>query len=144
MQTHRIIGYLLSSILLISLISACDRKTNENGDLDGMWQLTEWRNKATNQVFKTQQDGIYYCVQLNLIKYQIGGLGTYYHFSYFTQTPDSLIIGRAFAWPGDKECPLDELAPYGVPHNGRFHIDVLNADKMMLSGEESILQFRKY
>ena len=136
--------YTLLFALYLVLFTACDRKTDENGDLDGMWQLTEWRNKTTNQVLKTQQDGIYYCVQLNLIKYQIGGQGSYYHFSYFTQTPDSLIVGRAFAWPGDKECPLDELTPYGVPHNGRFHIDVLNADKMVLSGELSTLYFRKY
>lgn len=138
------LSYTLLLTLYLVLFTACDRKTDENGDLDGMWQLTEWRDRATGQVIKTNNDHIYYCVQLKLIKFQYGGHGSSYYLSYFTHTPNDLVIGKTVYWPDDEERPLSELAPYGVPHDGRFHIDVLTGDRMQLSTDNNTLVFRKY
>ena len=141
MGTYKV-HYFLPFILCLAVFLACDRKTDENGDLDGMWQLTEWRDRATGQVLKTNEANIYYCVQLKLIKFQNGGHG--YYLSNFTHTPENLTIGKTVYWPGDEERPLSELAPYGVPNDGRFHIDVLTGNRMQLSTGEHTLVFRKY
>ena len=137
------LSYTLLCALCLTLFTACDSKWDKNGDLDGMWQLTEWRDKATDQVVKTNDDSIYYCVQLNLIKFQRGSREQNY-LSYFTYTDDSLFIGKTVAWPSDRVSPLTELAKYGVPSNGKFHIDGLNSKHMVLSSNDVILRFRKY
>lgn len=137
--------YIILLIAVIGLFMAsCDRKTDENGDLDGMWQLTEWRDKATGEVVATNESGIYYCVQLKLIKFQLGGDGSYYPLSHFTRTPDELIIGKTVVWPSNEERGFEVLADFGVPANGRFHIDALSGSRMQLSSESAVLLFRKY
>lgn len=140
---RKTILYILWGMLLLTVFPACDRKTDENGDLDGMWQLTEWRDRTTNQVVKTKQDSLYYCVQLKLIKFQLGRLDKQC-MSYFTYKGDSLIIGETTKWPSDEYIPLTTLAKYGVPADGKFHIDVLNSKQLMLSSNDAVLQFRKY
>ncbi|MBQ7683718.1 MAG: lipocalin-like domain-containing protein [Bacteroidaceae bacterium] len=143
MGTYKV-HYFLPFILCLMVFLACDRKTDENGDLDGMWQLTEWRDRSTGHVLKTNEDNIYYCVQLKLIKFQVGGVGSSYYLSHFTHTPEALTIGKTVYWPDDEERPLSELAPYGVPSDGRFRIDALTGSRMQLSTDQDILVFRKY
>ena len=36
--------------ILCALCVACEMKWDKNGDLDGMWQLTEWRNTTKGTV----------------------------------------------------------------------------------------------
>ena len=132
----------------ILLFISCDSKWDQNGDLYGMWQLTEWRD-ASNDIKATKADGIYYCVQLNLLKLRKTSQSEYY-LSYFTHTGDSLLIGRTVKWPqesnwpADTTCALTDLAPLGVPTDGKFHIDVLNNDCMVLSSTQGTVSFRKY
>ncbi len=125
------------------MCTACESKWDENGDLDGMWQLTEWRDRTSGMVLKTNADSVYYCVQLKLIKFQ-NMAQQFYYLCYFTQTPDSLIIGKVTTWPTNEEKAFTELAPYGVPANGRFHIDALSRKHMRLSSDDAFLTFRKY
>ena len=40
--------------------------------------------------------------------------------------------------------PIAALRKYGIPGNGRLHIDELSSDKMVLTGSEGTLRFRKY
>ena len=90
-----------------------------------------------------EEGQLYYCFQLKLLKFQT--LGQYdYYLSYFTQKGDSLFIGKTIYWPAEEERSLDELASFGVPANGRFHIDVLNDDHLQLSSNEGTLSFRRY
>ena len=137
--------YILHFIFYILILSGCDGwKWDENGDLDGMWQLTECREKGTDNVLKTQDDAIYYSIQLKLIKIQKMDKEGYY-ISYFTHPGDSLFLETPVHWPEDKKYEdYSELAPYGVPSNGHFHIDVLNSKNMVLSSPAAILSFRKY
>ena len=134
--------YILT-IAIVLLTGSCDSKWDENGDLDGMWQMTEWRDKATNNVVKTNADSLYYCFQLKLMKIQNTSKSPYY-FSYFTHSGDELKVGKTYQYPDDKEVPLTDLSAYGVPTDGRFHIDVLNNKNMVLSSTTSTLSFRKY
>ena len=87
--------FILTPILLLLTLSACDNKRDHNGDLGGMWQLTEWRSPE-GTTLATKADQIFYSVQLNLIRfrdYDDGTLGDYY-LAYFRHTPDSLIVYR--------------------------------------------------
>lgn len=137
------IFYICSLVYCVILLGSC-AKGDQNGDLDGMWQMTQWRDKATGDTIKTQQDGIFYCVQLNLIKIQEGGVGNYHYLAYFRQTSDSLILGKTVKWPAETDAEENELAQYGVPANKRFHIEALTDKNLVLSSEQSILTFRKY
>lgn len=137
--------FILTPILLLLTLSACDNKRDHNGDLGGMWQLTEWRSPE-GTTLATKADQIFYSVQLNLIRfrdYDDGTLGDYY-LAYFRHTPDSLIVYRPVNYAKDSLVSLHDLARYGVPANGRFHIDALNGDMMILSSPSGTINFRKY
>ncbi len=137
--------FILTPILLLLTLSACDNKRDHNGDLGGMWQLTEWRSPE-GTTLATKADQIFYSVQLNLIRfrdYDDGTLGDYY-LAYFRHTPDSLIVYRPVNYAKDSLVSLQDLARYGVPANGRFHIDALNGDMMILSSPSGTINFRKY
>lgn len=129
--------------ILFLLLSSCDMKWDKNGDLDGMWQMTEWRNTTKGTIEKTKLDAYYYCFQQDMITMQkIGSSG--YYISHFCKQNDSLIIQRPVFWPKDSTCNISDLAPFGVPGHGRFHIDMLNSDHMVLSSDTAAISFRKY
>ena len=141
MKTYLYILYITTTLLLLH---SCDRwKWDENGDLDGLWQMTEWRDKSTHDIIKDKHDSLYYSFQLNIMKLQYTNKATCYH-SYFTRTDAELIIGKTILYPTDEERPLTDLTPYGVPTDGHFHIDVLNSKDMVLSSPSAIITFRKY
>lgn len=137
--------YLLLAICIIaSSIMSCD-KMDENGMLDGNWQMTEWRTTNGNTVVATNHTlRLYYTVKLNLLKFQIFGAESTYVLAYFNHTNDSLIITQAFARPYDDNLPLDSLAIYGCPADGRFRINRLNHNTLVLQSQDAILSFRKY
>ena len=69
---------------------------------------------------------------------------TYYHLE-----GENLVINQPFTIVRDSELDtipysIDALRKYGISGNGRLHIDVLNSDKMVLTGESVTLRFRKY
>lgn len=124
-------------------MGSCDAKWDKNGDLDGMWQMTEWRNTTTNTIVKTNQDAYYYSFQqdlIKMIKIKEGG----YYLSHFTKSADSLYIREPIFWPKEEKRPMSELAKYGVPGHGRFHIDMLTSECMILSSDTATIAFRKY
>ena len=116
---------------------------DENGDHDGMWQMTEMRDKATNNVVKTNADSLYYCFQKKVMMFQQAPQESHY-LSHFTHTGTELIVGKTIFWPDETERPLTELSRYGVPADGRFRIDVLTSSHMQLSTDAHVIQFRKY
>ncbi len=124
--------------------TACDTKYDANGDLDGMWQMLHWYDKQTAEVVADKQDGIYYCVQLKLMKFMKKGCPTNYYLAYFTHTLDSLVLGKIVHYPTDSVCHPDALKSFGVPTNGRFHVDALSSGRMVLSTDYAKLTFRKY
>ncbi len=133
-------------VLLFVLVTFCGCdgwKWDKNGDLDGMWQMTEWRDNVADAVVATKERGFYYCVQLQLIKFQDIHAGSY-HLAYFTHTPDSLIIGYSIRYPADTVSTMSELAKYGVPADGHFHVDALTNSHMVLRSRQATLTFRKY
>lgn len=138
--------YTLLYICAFFVLLACESKHETAGDLAGMWQLTEWRN-ANDSTIATKEDGIYYCVQLNLMRFVMASNTTRYHLSYYRHTQDSLSIYHVLDYPADtlvRENDFSMMHKYGVPADGKFHIDVLNNNVMQLSSKEGTLVFRKY
>ncbi|MBQ8050754.1 MAG: lipocalin-like domain-containing protein [Bacteroidaceae bacterium] len=135
----------ISIILLCAALSAfwgCENWRETAGDIAGMWQMTEWRD-AANQVQPINEGELYYCFQLRLMKFQTRGKNEYY-LSYFTHKGDSLLVGKTIFWPAEEERQLEELARFGVPADGKFHVDVLDDDHLVLSSREGTLSFRRY
>ena len=94
--------FILTSILILLALSACDNKRDHNGDLGGMWQLTEWRN-PTGTTMATKDDRIFYSVQLKLIEF--GGRPAFYFYSKFKHD------GKYWMGDADLGCATDaELA----------------------------------
>ena len=134
--------YIIAAFITLTM-NSCEMKWDKNGDLDGMWQMTEWRNTTTGTIVKTKQDAYYYSIQQDILKIRRVNEGGYY-LSLFTKRNDSLIIQRPVFWPKDSVCSLSDLAPYGVPGHGRLHIDMLNSNHMVLSSDTATIAFRKY
>ncbi len=141
------IHYILYTIICIVTgitFTACENKRDSNGELGGMWQLTLWTD-AQGDTVATNENAIYYHFQLQLMKLErMDNKGTGVYLLRFTHRPDSLIIREAYARPNDNRVELSVIRPYGIPQDGRFHIDALNDNRMQLSSPEGTLHFRKY
>lgn len=133
---------LLGTLLLLP--TACETKYDQNGDLDGMWQMQRWENTQDHTIHADKQDGIYYCFQLNLMKIWKAKQPQFYYLSKFSHKGDSLYIHEVYSYPGDSLRKVEDMAPYGVPLSGKFRIDALSSDKMTLSHENEVFTFRKY
>lgn len=125
------------------LLSACTSWHETAGDLAGLWQLAEWRDNSNNTIRATETSGIFYAVQLKLLKLQNKHQSEYY-LAYYRHTPDSLVIERPMNYPGDTLVSIASLAPFGVPANGGFAILRLSGKQLVLQSEEHTLTFRKY
>ncbi|MCD7721033.1 MAG: lipocalin-like domain-containing protein [Prevotellaceae bacterium] len=132
----------LCLLAALASLASCDNKRDTNGDLGGMWQLTEWRDQRDSLVATNKQQ-IYYSFQLELMKIQRIGDGTYY-LALFTHTQDSLIVLSIYNRPDEELVSLEDMREYGIPQDGRFHIDALSESHLVLSGQEGTLAFRKY
>lgn len=135
--------YIAISFILTLLISSCE-VYDRNGDLGGMWQMTQWEDKQSQTNQEVKEKNIYYCVQTKLMKFVGEGDFGRYHLAYFRHSKDSLVIYDVRYFPGDTLCPEGALTKkYGVPADGRFHIDKLDHNHLILSSGENTLSFRK-
>lgn len=136
--------YICALCLLCTLcagFTSCETKWDENGDLDGLWQLTEWHDRTTG-ASKAQKGDIYFSFQLNMMKMQRKSKGNYY-LSLFRHKGDSIVLDRTIEYPADTLVSPDTLK-LAVPVEHRFHIDHLNKKRLQLSTATDVLQFRKY
>ena len=129
---------LIATAVMCGVIS-CD-KVEDNGDFAGMWQLTEWKHLPDGQIVADKYNGIYYSVQLDLMAFN----GKSQYLARFRRTADSLFIGTVYHGPKDDIVGYEELAPYGVPSDGKFAIDKLTRSALVLRSDTAQLTFRKY
>ena len=131
-------------VAAIMIFAGCN-KWDCNGDLDGMWQLMEWRDKD-DVVKATKQDMIFYSFQLQMASFRKQGMNVRNTSMKFT--PEQIYIYEPVRYKGaghDVILPMSELAPFGVPEDGIFHIQVLTESQMMLkTTSQDVLTFRKY
>ncbi len=128
------------------ILSLSCNKTDENGDFDGNWQMTEWLSNADGTIIGTRYTHrIFYAVKLNIL--QMRDYNKDYdtwHLSYFHKTNDSLYIDKVYHRPLDREEPIDSLAIYGCAPEGRYAFLKLTKDDMILRNSLYTLTFRKY
>ena len=130
--------------LLAVVLTSCGDETA--GDLAGMWQMTQWRDKGSGDIVKTNADGLYYCFQNQLIKFQESSHSAHYYLSYYTRTRDDIQLSNTIEYPIDTV--VTTLGPltqqFAMPEDGKFHILHLSHSQLVLDTEEATLTFRKY
>lgn len=144
--------YSIVTLLLLVLHTSCENKRDDSGTLGGMWQLLEWRATDNSIVYSKPDDSnatIYYKVRNNLLMLQeLPGESESYFLTYYQQAEGGIIINKDKIFNNAERDtvlhPIGDLKKYGIPNTGRLHIDVLTSEKMVLSGEEGTLRFRKY
>ena len=138
--------YILAIVAAVLSMTSCDKK-DCNGDLDGMWQLTEWRG-ADNTVKATKQDMIFYSFQLQMSSFQKNRNGSLFIRALLKVSPDQITIYNPFDYVGDSHDevrPMSILSEVGVPEDGIFHIVSLTGSSMLLkTNDGEFLTFRKY
>lgn len=142
--------YCIVALLSLLLYSSCENKRDDSGTLGGMWQLVEWRNSDGSLAYDKPGTKIYYKIRNNILMLQeLPGETETYFLTYYHLDDDYLVINQPYTIVRDAELDtiphtIEALHKYGIPSNGRLHIDVLESDKMVLTGEEGTLRFRKY
>jgi len=135
--------YIIALLSLLMAVTGCDKR-DCNGDLDGMWQMLEWRDKE-NVVKATKDDMIFYSFQLQMADFS--KVGNEIRTS-LKVTPEQIIIYDPIIYKGnghDGILPMSELSSFGVPEDGIMWIQVLTGSRMELkTNNQDILIFRKY
>lgn len=138
--------YILALVTAVLSLTGCDKK-DCNGDLDGMWQLTEWRD-AEGTVKATKQDMIFYSFQLQMSAFLKSGDSDFYMRALLKVSPDQITIYNPFDYVGDghdEVRPMSVLSVVGVPEDGIFRIETLTGSSMLLkTNAGDLLSFRKY
>lgn len=142
--------YSIISLLFLAIFASCENKRDNSGTLGGMWQLVEWRAADGSIAYNKPDTTLYYKVRSNLLMLQeLPGESESYFLTYYHQTADSIVINQPYKIVRDSERDtilhlIEDLKKYGIPYTGRMQILELTSDKMVLSGEEGTLRFRKY
>ena len=141
--------YCIVSILFLVIHTSCENKRDDSGTLGGMWQLVEWRAADGSIAYNKPDTTLYYKVRSNLLMLQeLPGESETYFLTYYQQTEGCLVINPdKIVNNAERDTvlhPIQDLKKYGVPSTGRLQILELTSDKMVLSGEEGTLRFRKY
>ena len=147
----RIYIYCIVALLSLFLQTSCENKRDDSGTLGGMWQLVEWRNADGSLAYDKPDKHIYYKIRNNLLMLQElpGAEAATYFMTYYHLEDNNLVINQPYTIVKDAELDtipytIDALHKYGIPSNGRLHIDELSSDKMVLTGDDGTLRFRKY
>lgn len=130
----------------MSAITGCN-KWDCNGDLDGMWQLTEWRDEA-GHVKATKEKMIFYSFQLQMASFRKQSGNHFFIRTSMKASPEQIQIYDPIEYAGnghDEIQPMSLLSVVGVPEDGILRIEVLTGSTMVLktSGAD-VLTFRKY
>lgn len=163
--------YTFLIVLLGLCITSCEDFRDNNGELGGMWQLTQWRTLSQSGQIDSlvannlREDGsvpnlrkIYYGIHRDV--FQLRDAKDVNHprdffFCTFEVDKDYIQLGTVVTEsgkdfydfmhiPAGKVQEEKELNSFGVPANGRFHIDHLTGNTLQLSTDKDILLFRKY
>lgn len=141
--------YCIVSVLFLAIHTSCENKRDDSGTLGGMWQLVEWRAADGSIAYNKPDTTLYYKVRSNLLMLQeLPGESESYFLTYYQQAEGFLVINPdKIVNNAERDTVLhsiQDLKKYGVPSTGRLQILELTSDKMVLSGEEGTLRFRKY
>ena len=139
-------GFLLLLFLLIAF-TGCEKKWDQNGDLDGMWQLVEWKDKD-GKVKATKEDMIFYSFQLQMASFRKQSEPIFFIRTSMKMETELIRIYDPIIYKGnrhDEIQPMSILSAVGVPEDGIMRLQTLTGSKLVLrANNEDILTFRKY
>ena len=138
--------YILILTVILMAVTSCEKR-DCNGDLDGMWQLTEWRDKD-NVVKATKDDMIFYSFQLQMASFHKLSDEQFFIRTMLEVAPERIRIYDPAEYVGDRHDevqPMSNLSVVGVPEDGIFFIQTLTGSMMVLkTNGQDLLTFRKY
>ena len=138
--------YFIVLLLFTSVIASCNKR-DCNGDLDGMWQLVEWKDPE-GVVVATKEDMIFYSVQLQMMNFKKLTPPEFNYNSSFRKLDDGIQVYDPIQYIGgghDQIMDMSVLGPVGVPADGIIKIEGLTSQDLVLSSpSKGILKFRKY
>ena len=107
--------------------------------------MTEWKQLSNDSLIATNNDvQLHYTIHRDLIKFQNYTQSYEYYLATFHLTTDSLCIDNIYHSPIDTLVLFDELSLMGIDSTGRFLIEHLTSEKMVLKNAAYQLKFRKY
>lgn len=131
---------------MLLAMTGCD-KWDCNGDLDGMWQLTEWRDKD-GKVKATKKSMIFYSFQLQMASFRKQSGTKFFIRTSMKASPEKIEIYDPIEYAGDRHDaiqPMSVLSVVGVPEDGILWVEVLTGSTMVLkTNGQNVLTFRKY
>lgn len=136
---------LVFAVMAVLAIVGCNR-ADMNGELDGNWQLLEWRDNASGNIVADNSSYLFYTVKLEMIQFHYKKSSARPYQAYFSYTGDSLLLGLAYMNQAnsDSAVSISALHPYGVDAHGTFRVCELNSRRLVLQNTENTLVFRKY
>lgn len=148
MKRHTLLYY--CSFLLVLLLSACETATSDNGDLDGLWQMTIKENLMTGDVEDMRQYQVTWSFQGGMVQLNVPG-----------KIPGSHVIGKFTH--GEDYIRIYHLAVFSHGHGddvitdpsmieraGFYRLDEtfkvleLNSDVLRVETDKVRIAFRKY
>ena len=131
---------------MLMVLTGCNKR-DCNGDLDGMWQLTEWRDKGNN-VKATKDDMIFYSFQLQMASFRKDSDTKFFIRTMMEYSPEKILIYNPAEYVGNKHDetqPMSVLSVVGVPEDGVLWVQTLTGSAMVLkTNGQDVLTFRKY
>lgn len=139
----------LLAVLLLSLLSACDFHTGDNGDLDGFWHLESIEDLQTGETAYLGNQTVFWSFQVDLLYLQGGSTGSF--FVRFTHADGALTLHSPHAngghSPEGDQLLTDPapLLPYGITAlEETFLVEALDGDDMVLRSDAYRLRFTKF
>ena len=144
----RILTALCATVLTLT---ACDHfHFSDNGDLDGLWQLTQVDTLANGKTTDAREQEIFWAVQANLLEmqkiHQEEQLAIFFHFqlegdrlTLFDPVADNRAISDSIV------TDVSTIWFYGLSHlRETLRVVELNNKRMTLESERLRMYFRKY
>lgn len=147
---NRAFYYFFTAICI--MMSGCNY--SNNGDLDGMWYMTQIDSISSGETFKMRDTGISWSFQGKLMQIGNHRSNSYWNnpiMCYFSVKGNQLEVHDPFIYDrmkGDKEITADSihmLKPFGInniPEN--FMIEKLSSSKLQINDDIIRISFEKY
>ena len=142
--------FLYIIIGVVMLLTSCDKETSNNGNLDGLWQLTLMQNKTTDNVKNDMRSsGITWAFQGHILELRDLKKGNQDIIMSFNYDGKKLKVFAPYKVDRDSDdIVINDIAlllPYGVGNTtAEYNVTELSGSCMILDDDVWHLEFRKY
>lgn len=132
------------------LMTSCDKETSDNGNLDGLWQMTQMQDKTTD-VAKSdmRSSGITWAFQGHILELRDLKKGNQDIIMSFNHDGNKLKVFAPYRVDRDSDDivinDVTLLLPYGIGNTtAEYNVTELSGSCMILDDDVWHLEFRKY